>query len=171
MAVKKHFLFFVSAFLVFVLDQAVKWFVSAHTVNRDFSFVKIHFVKNMGVGFGVLNQSSIPFLRWILVGIISVIIIGILYYYSRHCQKSKSLFFVFALGLVLGGAMGNLLDRVLYGFVIDFIDVGFWPAFNIADSAITIGIILLIVYSWITPTLSSINKNDFRKSSRKKRNI
>jgi len=168
MAVNKHFLFFVSAFLIFVLDQAVKWFVSAYSINVSFSFVKIHFVKNMGVGFGVLNQSNIPFLRWILVGIISVIIIGILYYYSR---SSERLFSVFALALVLGGAIGNLSDRVLYGFVIDFIDVGFWPSFNIADSSITIGIILLIIYSWITPTLSSINKNKSRTSSRKKRNI
>ena len=73
-----------------------------------------------------------------------VIIIGILYYFCRDKKNHK--LFTIPLALVFGGALGNLLDRVMYGFVIDFIDFNFWPAFNIADSAITVGVIFLIIY-------------------------
>ena len=170
MAIKKHLLFFITALLVLVLDQLAKQFITVYSVSRDYSFVKIQFVKNFGIGFGLLN---LPVLRWIMVAVITLIVIGILYYYSKSYSASK-LLFVFSLALVLGGALGNLVDRIMYGFVVDFINFGFWPAFNIADSAITMGIILLIGYLWIfpkIPTKSTLKKNKSRINPLKNRNI
>lgn len=146
MAVKKNFLFFGAAFIVLVIDQMSKYLVSAHQYSGDFFILKIQFAKNFGVGFGLLN---FPVARWFLVAITAIIIIAVLYYYVK--DKTGRFLFVFPLSLIFGGALGNLVDRVMYGFVIDFIDFGFWPAFNVADSAVTIGIILLIVYcfNWV----------------------
>lgn len=167
MALKKHLLFFMIALLVLILDQLVKHIITAYSISRDYSFVKIQFVKNFGIGFGLLN---LPVLRWAMVAAVSIIIIGILYYYSRSYLTINSLF-VFSLALVLGGALGNLIDRIMYGFVVDFIDFGFWPAFNIADSAITAGIILLLFLSLIFPTKSSVKQGRTRINPRKNRNI
>ncbi len=167
MALKRHLLFFTTALFILVLDQLVKQFITVYSVSKDYSFVKIQFVKNFGIGFGLLN---LPVLRWVMVAVIAAIIIGILYYYSRSCSQSRPVF-IFALALVLGGALGNLVDRIMYGFVVDFIDFGFWPAFNIADSAITAGIILLIGYFWIFPTKSSVKQKKSRINPLKNRKI
>lgn len=170
MALKKHLLFFLTALFILVLDQLAKRFITVYSISRDYSFVRIHFVKNFGIGFGILN---LPFLRWVMVGIISLIVIGLAYYYSRTGFKSSAVF-VFSLALVLGGALGNLVDRIMYGFVVDFIDFSFWPAFNIADSAISVGIILLILISWIfpkIPTKSSVKKSKPRINPLKNRKV
>ena len=170
MALKKHLLFFLTALFVLVFDQLVKQLITAYSFTRDYSFVKIHFVKNFGIGFGLLN---LPVLRWAMVAVITMIIIGIIYYYSRSYSRSRQLF-VFSLALVMGGALGNLVDRLMYGFVVDFIDFGFWPAFNIADSAITLGIVLLIIILWIfpkIPTKSTIKKNKSRTNPLKNRKV
>lgn len=165
---KKHFLFFGIALLVLLLDQLLKQVITFYSVSRDYFFVKIHFVKNFGVGFGLLD---FPFLRWVMVAVISLVIIGVLFYYSRSPNKFLP---VFSLALILGGALGNLADRIMYGFVVDFIDFGFWPAFNIADSGITIGIVLLIGQLWFfpkIPTKSSVKQKKRRPNVRKNRNI
>ena len=170
MALKKHLLFFITALLVLVLDQLVKQLITVYSIDKNYSFVAIHFVKNFGIGFGLLN---LPVLRWVMVAVITLIVIGILYYYSKSYSASK-LLFVFSLALVLGGALGNLVDRIMYGFVVDFIDFSFWPAFNIADSAITVGIVLLIAYFWIfpkIPTKSTLKKNKSRINPLKNRKI
>ncbi|MBW2986896.1 signal peptidase II, partial [Candidatus Woesearchaeota archaeon] len=99
-------------------------------------------IKNFGVGFGLFNA---PASRWVLI-IITVIIIGIiLYYYKKIPEKYLP---IISTSLILGGAIGNLIDRFLLGFVVDFLDFRVWPAFNVADSAITIGVIGLIIYFW-----------------------
>jgi signal peptidase II len=142
MAVNKNYLFFGLALLIVIIDQLTKYLITTSQTIIDLGILKINFVKNFGIGFGLLN---FPFLRWILV-IITVVIIGIILYYYKDLPNK--FFPVFSLSLVLGGALGNVIDRLMYGFVVDFIDFGFWPAFNIADSAVTIGIILLIIYFW-----------------------
>ncbi len=158
MAVKKHFLFFSISFIILIADQLSKYFISTYTYSADLLILKIHFIKNFGIGFGLLNYPSVKFF---LIALIAVIIIGILYYYCRYKKNHK--LFIIPLALILGGALGNLLDRVMYGFVIDFIDFGFWPAFNIADSAVTVGVILLIVYF--------IRNKPAKRKIRKKRKV
>lgn len=144
---RKNFVFFGIAFLVVFLDQLTKYLVSSalsfsESVSLLGDFLRFTLVRNYGIGFGLLGT---PALRWLWILITTAIIIGILFYYK---DIPKKYFPCICWALVLGGALGNLIDRVLLGFVVDFIDFGFWPAFNVADSAITVGVILLIIYSW-----------------------
>jgi len=98
-------------------------------------------VHNTGAAFGLFQGQSFPLT---IVGLVSVafILLYALFLYRQFPlldnRLGKS-----ALGLILGGAVGNLTDRLRFGYVTDFIDVGIWPAFNIADSAITVGTIIL----------------------------
>ena len=146
---KKNFLFFGIAFLVVVIDQITKFAITSKLalsesitiINNFFYFT---FIKNFGIGFGLLNN---PASRWILI-LITIVIIGIILYYYKELPKKYLP--IISTSLILGGAIGNLIDRFLFGFVIDFIDFRIWPAFNIADSAVTIGVIGLIIYFWQT---------------------
>ncbi len=90
------------------------------------------------MGFGLFqgNNTIIAFLMLIFIGLV-------LYYYDRIPKNKAAVIFA---ALLLGGAIGNFIDRIFFGFVRDFIDFSFWPAFNIADAAITIGGIGLLVY-------------------------
>lgn len=141
----KNLIFFGIAFLVIFLDQLTKYLVKSNlSISQSLPVIKNFFsitlIKNFGIGFGMLNN---PAARWILVCVTIVIIGIILYYYKQVPEKYLPLI---AAALVLGGAIGNLIDRILLGFVIDFLDFTVWPAFNIADSAVTIGVICLIIY-------------------------
>ena len=112
-------------------------------ITEFFNFV---LVWNRGVSFGMLQSASI----WgpILLGAVTVGIIVLLFSWLR---EAKTRLCVIALGLVIGGALGNLIDRVLHQAVVDFLDFhigGYhWPAFNVADSAITVGVICIIYES------------------------
>jgi signal peptidase II len=130
--------FYVTAGIL-ILDQLSKLLVrqldSAITLIPG--FLSINLVMNTGAGFGLFQGQ-----RWLLTWI-SVMVVGlILYYYDRIPERERIPF-----ALILGGALGNLIDRLLLGYVVDFIDLSFWPAFNIADSALTIGVALLLLQS------------------------
>jgi len=103
------------------------------------------FVHNTGAAFGILSMMDDAY-RVPFFAITSLAAIGLLVYFIRKTRPEDVLLLV-SLALIIGGAAGNLYDRLVYGYVIDFVDwyVGFrhWPAFNIADSGITVGIILL----------------------------
>jgi len=144
---QKNFLFFGLALFIVMLDQLTKFLITsrlsfAESIPVIKNFFHFTLIKNFGIGFGLANT---PAARWILVITTIVIILGILYYYKKIPQKPLP---IISTSLILGGAIGNLIDRILFGFVIDFLDFQFWPAFNIADSAITIGVIGLIIYFW-----------------------
>ena len=97
-------------------------------------------IKNMGAGFGILQGKTF------FLGIVSLVVaVTIISYYPR-IPKEKIPQILFA--LFLGGVIGNLIDRFLRGYVIDFINFSFWPAFNIADSALTISVVGLVWYYW-----------------------
>lgn len=143
----KNFIFFGVALLIIILDQLTKYLVKSNlsmgqSVPVIKNFFSITLIKNFGIGFGMLN---IPAARWILVFAAIVIIGIILYYYKQIPDKYLPLV---AASLVLGGAIGNIIDRILLGFVVDFLDFTIWPAFNVADSAVTIGAVCLIFYFW-----------------------
>lgn len=107
--------------------------------------VLINLVHNTGAAFGVLPNQTILF-----VVIAVVIITGLIVSYQRLAQGPVWL--RIALGLVLGGALGNLSDRVRVGYVVDFIDLRWWPVFNLADSCIVIGVLTLVVTLMVTAT-------------------
>jgi len=135
------------------LDQATKLYIDHsfrlyESVTVIENLFNITYVRNQGAAFGILSESAyrIPF--FITVSLVAAV--GILWYLSRlGADKKKA---VFALSLIFAGALGNLIDRIRFGEVIDFLDVHWhqyhWPAFNMADSAITVGVALLLIDIW-----------------------
>jgi signal peptidase II len=142
------------AALVAVLDQLSKWIIVAHVMNPPVqievtSFFNLVLAHNRGVSFGMFAAGS-ELGKWILVGL-ALMISGFL---VRWLFQSSSPFSIIALGLILGGAVGNVIDRVLIGAVVDFLDFHafgtHWPAFNVADTTIFLGAAGLIFESFLS---------------------
>lgn len=136
---------------VFVVDQAVKWLVTG-PLGVDFlgayktilPIFDLRFTKNEGVSLGMLRAET-ELTRWLLVAFTAAIATGVAIWMTREDKSADRL----ALGLVLGGALGNILDRIRLGYVVDFADLHFgeWRPFlifNVADAAITIGVLILL---------------------------
>ena len=98
-------------------------------------------VHNTGIAFGLFKDQGIVF---IIIPIIAVILLIFNIFYYRN-NKELSRIYLFGFSLILGGAIGNLIDRIAFGYVIDFIDIRIWPVFNIADSAITVGAVIIAI--------------------------
>jgi len=139
------------AFLVFAFDQATKWVVTYPLQLRFrreieiFSFFDLRWVENKGVSLGLLSAGNAVG-RWLLVALTAAIATFIAIWLWREKRRDDSA----ALALILGGALGNIVDRVRYGYVVDFADLHFgaWRpflVFNVGDAAITIGVLLLLV--------------------------
>jgi signal peptidase II len=151
---------FVFALLVVVLDQLTKaWIVSGldlreiGRVNVLPPILNFTWVENRGVSFGLFGDGSA---RWML-SLFSIVVAGILGWWALRADRRL---LITAIGLVMGGAVGNVIDRIRFGFVVDFIDfsgTGFFPwVFNIADSAITVGVILLILDSLLSERAAKV---------------
>ncbi|MBI4177879.1 signal peptidase II [bacterium] len=134
--------------VVLVLDQATKWLIRANFHPYETRQIlgdvfHLTFYQNTGMAFGLLEGYSG------VIAVFSVFAIGFLIYFSRRFRKEKII--LASLGLVIGGALGNLVDRIVLTGVVDFLDFGFgkyrWPAFNVADICISVGIGLLVLYS------------------------
>ena len=148
------FVVFSSAFIVIFLDQLTKLIVkNTLELNQTIPVIKnifhLTYITNSGSAFGILKGWQLPLIFF------SVAVIGFIFYYlNKISEKEKSLQ-VFV-GFVLGSAIGNLVDRILYGHVIDFLDFRIWPVFNVADSAITLGAVLVILSFFVsTKTITS----------------
>jgi signal peptidase II len=133
---------------VFLLDQLTKYLVKSnlrlHESWPSEGFVRLTYGTNSGTAFGLFPNQTV----FLIVS--SLLAIGfIFYFYRAHATPSRLL--RLAIGLQLGGAAGNLIDRLRYGSVVDFIDVGWWPVFNLADSSIVVGIGLLIAVTLAEP--------------------
>ncbi len=140
------------AFVVFVLDRLTKELVATGIPLGESrqvvgEYVRIAHVRNTGAAFGLLPE------RTTLLSVLSIVaVLAILYYYRQIAGRSPLI--AATLGMQLGGAAGNLLDRVTQGFVVDFVDVGLVPgprfwAFNVADSSIVVGIALVTLLLWL----------------------
>ncbi len=140
--VKKSFLslFILITLGIVLLDQLTKYLTRTYQPNWKIGFLSIHYLTNTGAAFSILQQYT-----FILALISLIVAIAIIISY-KHLPSEKLLQILWA--LFLGGVIGNFLDRATLGFVIDFIDVGFWPAFNVADSALTIAAVGLVIYYW-----------------------
>lgn len=134
---------------VVVADQVTKYYALKHLMRSEMAitpFLNFALAFNTGAAFSFLSDAG-GWQNFFFVGVAAVVSIIILFMIRR--LGANDLQVAIALTLVLGGAIGNVIDRVRYGYVVDFIDVYYrtwhWPTFNIADSAITIGAILLIM--------------------------
>lgn len=125
---------------VFFADRAAKDWVLGSLYGgslRVFSFFHLTYAENTGVAFGMFKDSNAFFM------VFSTMLLGVLLFLRRRIERHGRIAAA-GLALVLGGALGNLYDRIAYGYVVDFFDFSFFPAiFNVADSAITVGAILM----------------------------
>ena len=142
--------FAVTALAVIALDRWTKQLATDQLLNSGLrsipllgEYIKLTYVENRGAAFGVLQDQTAFF---ILVGVIVISVIVASYRYIPEPSWILNL----CLGLQMGGAVGNLIDRIQVGYVVDFIDLTFWPVFNIADSAICVGVAGL-AYSVLFP--------------------
>jgi len=146
---------YILALAIFAADQISKyWIITLLQLPQRgqielMSILNFTWVENRGVSLGMLTASS-DTQRWLLVGLTGIISLGVVIWIWREKRTQD----VLALGLVLGGAIGNLTDRVRYGYVADFIDLhfgGFQPflVFNVADAAITIGVVILVLRAFL----------------------
>ena len=147
---------FLVALVVLILDQLAKWIVTGpmgmtmigeeHYFLPIFSFTLTH---NEGISLGLLNATN-PVGRWMLVALTAGIAIVVAVWIGREKNRADKV----ALGLVLGGALGNILDRALHGYVVDFLDLHFgaWRpflVFNVGDAAISIGVVILLLRAFL----------------------
>ncbi len=150
---KTSLIVLIVAVLVIVIDQIVKLLVSTalplggawSPLSGPSPFFQIVHVANTGVAFGMFRDLGIVFI------IVPLVISGIIIYYVRRLRPDQ-LFMAFALGLTLGGALGNVIDRIRIGYVIDYFDIGIGSlrnASNFADWSIVLGVILLAVATLI----------------------
>ncbi len=127
------------------LDQIIKYFVSVYlqpvgSVSIINNLFKLTYVENRGVAFGMLSD-----MRWFFVVLTSVLIICIIVFMFKKRPQNKM--FYIASALIIGGGIGNLIDRVFYGYVIDYLSISFFPPVcNFADYCITVGTVLLLIY-------------------------
>ncbi|MFB3926209.1 MAG: signal peptidase II [Syntrophales bacterium] len=149
---KSYLIFFITAIAVLILDQLTKFYVDSYMFIHESipvisGLFSITYVRNPGAAFGFLASMG-PLFRSVFFITVSAGAIVLIFYYIRKSQAGEDIL-TFSLSLIMGGAGGNLIDRVRFGEVIDFLDVYIgshhWPAFNIADSAISAGAILLIL--------------------------
>ncbi len=127
--------FWIIASAVVVLDQLVKLLVEWLAPAWEGTLVSIHLVYNTGAGFGIFQGMSF----WL--GVVSFLVAGAIIYYSSKIPPAQRMFMAF----LLGGVVGNGIDRLVRKAVVDFIDFSFWPAFNLADAAITIAIMGILI--------------------------
>ena len=140
----RNVVFFLAALLVVAADQLSKlWIRSNLAVGESLPevglFQLIH-VRNTGAAFGLFRDQSFALTIIALIGIVLLLLFTFIFSHRLPFWDNK--LGKPALGLVLGGTIGNLIDRLYLGYITDFINIGVWPAFNIADSAIVVGIIL-----------------------------
>ena len=144
--------YLVIAGAIVALDQVAKALVDrylelheSHTLVEGLA--RLTYVQNRGAAFGILSDADLPY-QSVLFSIVSIIALGAIAVYAWKLPITSRLPQA-ALALIMGGAVGNLLDRMRLGYVIDYVDVYWgrhhWPAFNVADSAISIGVALLVL--------------------------
>ncbi len=156
---KKYLMLVVICVVIIIADQWTK-----NVVHKNFqwgesrpivqNFFSLTYVRNTGAAFGFLNRAPVAFREpfFIIVPLVAMAVILIIFIRLRDEQRLMAA----SLSLVLAGAVGNLIDRLRFGFVIDFLDFHWkefyhWPAFNVADSCIVLGVCILFILSWGKP--------------------
>jgi len=132
--------FGITALLVVLLDQLIKQLIFVSNPYLNLKIITFHLVQNTGAGFGILPNQAF------LLGLVSLAAALLVLFSYKKIEKSyfPQIFW----GIFLGGIIGNLIDRLFRTFVIDYLDLGWWPAFNLADAVITISLISLVLWYW-----------------------
>jgi signal peptidase II len=145
------------AVVVFALDQLAKWYVTGplginHVGDQLVLLPIFNFTstENNGISLGLLNATT-EIGRWMLVGLTSAIAVGVAFWMGKEKNRIDQV----ALGMVLGGALGNILDRTRHGFVVDFADLHFgewrpYLIFNVGDAAISIAVVILLLRAFLS---------------------
>ncbi len=142
--------YYAIALIVFIVDQATKWYIATNfelyetkSIIGDFFVITSH--RNTGAAFGILQNQ-----RWVFLILTVFIVTGIVWYLHRMIKEKRKLL-SFSLSLIIGGALGNFIDRASTGEVVDFLQFHFefinytYPIFNVADSAICVGVALIFI--------------------------
>ena len=155
--VNRNAIGFLVALVVFGLDQLAKWCVTGPlgidyegAVRYILPIFQFSYTHNNGISLGLLNATT-PVGRWMLVALTTAIAIGVAIWIGREKNRLDQI----ALGMVLGGALGNILDRTLHGYVVDFLDLHFgeWRPFlifNVGDAAISIAVVILLLRAFLS---------------------
>src|SRR6478672_10384251 len=148
---------FIVALIIFALDQVAKYWVTGplgvNQIGDQLYLLPIFnftYTQNEGISLGLLNATN-PVGRWLLVALTSAIAAGVAVWIGREKNRIDQA----ALGMVLGGALGNILDRVRFGYVVDFADLHFgefrpFLVFNVADAAISIAVVILLLRAFLS---------------------
>ncbi len=135
---------------VVVIDQLVKWWIIDWLAEPPgfvavLPFFNLVMVWNRGVSFGLLSDADLA--PYLMAGVAGLVVIGLVIWLARVAQRLLAV----SIGLIIGGALGNIVDRLRLGAVADFVDLhagGYhWPAFNVADAAITVGVAVMLIDS------------------------
>lgn len=149
--------------VIAIIDQIIKYFVSVNLqnigkINVIDNIFKLTYIENRGVAFGMFSD-----MRWIFVALTSVMLIAIIFIMFKKRPNGK-LFYISA-GLIIGGGIGNLIDRIFFGYVIDYLSLSFFsPVCNFADYCITAGTVLLIIYVLFFSDITSDKSKKVEKS-------
>lgn len=140
---RKYVVFFSTVAAVCAIDQLIKAFVVAYQSPGDsfriFPGVRVTHVRNTGAAFGLFAGSG-QVVFWVALGVVAL---ALLWFFRSHGTGGS--WYYLGIGLIVGGAVGNLLDRVFRGTVVDYVDLGWWPVFNLADVAIVSGVLSLLL--------------------------
>jgi signal peptidase II len=143
------------ALLIFIVDQLSKWYIIG-PLNLEavqniqlLPFFDFTWVENRGISLGIAQAQNETH-RWILVAVTAAIAVGVAWWIRKEEARGDQL----ALAMVLGGALGNIVDRTRYGYVVDFLDLHFgtfrpFYVFNVADAAISIGVVILLLRAFL----------------------
>ncbi|ASK63567.1 signal peptidase II [Virgibacillus phasianinus] len=145
------YVYYIIALILIVIDQVTKWIVVKNmelyeqiTVVKDFFYLTSH--RNKGAAWGILEGRMIFFYI-----ITTIVVIGVIYALQKYGKESKLL--AISLSFILGGAVGNFIDRIFRGEVVDFLDFNIfgydYPIFNVADSSLVVGVILVLIGTFL----------------------
>lgn len=153
--------------IITVLDLLTKWWVRSAGWLQDYTvidgFFRIHYVQNAGIAFGLFHSSESPW-KPIILTVLAIIGLIVVLYYIWSTPSDQRLTLV-CLGLLLGGIFGNFIDRLVHQHVTDFIEVHWqdlfsWPTFNLADSAITCGVLLILYQIFLRAENRQLQENE-----------
>jgi len=142
--------------VILTLDLLTKWWIQNASWIHDYTiidgFFKIHYVQNKGIAFGLFHTSQSPW-KEIILSVLAIIAVIVVLYYIWSTPLNQPLLLI-SLGLLLGGILGNFLERIVHHHVTDFIEVYWqdrfrWPTFNVADTAITCGVLFILYESFM----------------------
>ncbi len=151
------------AFTVLICDQVSKWWMIEYVMNPPqvislTPFCNLVFAWNRGISFGLFSFDS-SYSRWIL----TLLALSIAAFLSWCMYRSDKVHQTVALGMIIGGALGNVVDRIIYGAVYDFLDFHIaghhWPAFNLADSGVLVGALILVLDSFFAKAENTNSDN------------